>query len=207
MPTSISNPATFNSVRNAFNTEGYGISTSFFAYRQGGGIVPATSAFNQIGAGTVGDPLQLSQFSGFSVPSLYLDLQTVTPDVAIVLAGDFSSVTWFSGYATNNALSGYPIGSITDGTSNLYGGATIEGIFTSDTDPNNPDNDIYVYFYVSGTRSNSGWTSMTIGGFKTYNRASASYSTFGGMTVWTWLDMEGTDPFLTGGGTVEVVWN
>ena len=71
MPTSISNPATFSSVRTAFNTEGYGTSTSFYAYRQGGGIVPATSPFNAIGAGTSGDPLRLSQFSGFSVPSLY----------------------------------------------------------------------------------------------------------------------------------------
>lgn len=69
MATTISNPATFSSVRSAFSAEGYGTSTSFFAYRQGGGIVPATSAFNVIGAGTAGDPLQLSQFSGFTVPS------------------------------------------------------------------------------------------------------------------------------------------
>ena len=69
MPTTISNPASFSSVRTAFNTEGYGISTSFFAYRQGGGIVPATSGFNAIGAGTSGDPLQLTQFNGFTVPS------------------------------------------------------------------------------------------------------------------------------------------
>lgn len=70
MATTISNPATFSSVRNAFSTEGYGTSTSFYAYRQGGGIVPSSSEFNVIGAGTSGDPLQLSQFNGFSVPSL-----------------------------------------------------------------------------------------------------------------------------------------
>lgn len=69
MATTISNPASFSSVRTAFNAEGYGISTSFFAYRQGGGIVPATAAFNAIGAGSGGDPLQMSQFSGFVVPS------------------------------------------------------------------------------------------------------------------------------------------
>jgi hypothetical protein len=69
VPTTISNPASFSSVRTAFNTEGYGISTSFLAYAQGAGIVPATAAFNAIGAGTGGDPLQLSQFSGFVVPS------------------------------------------------------------------------------------------------------------------------------------------
>jgi hypothetical protein len=68
--TTISNPASFSSVRTAFNAEGYGISTSFFAYRQGEGIVPATSTFNVIGAGTAGDPLRMSQFSGFVVPSI-----------------------------------------------------------------------------------------------------------------------------------------
>ena len=69
MATTISNPASFSSVRTAFNAEGYGISPSFFAYRQGAGIVPAVAYFNAIGAGTGGDPLQLSQFSGFIVPS------------------------------------------------------------------------------------------------------------------------------------------
>ena len=69
MATTISNPASFSSVRTAFNSEGYGISTSFFAYRQGGGIVPATSGFNAIGAGNGGDPLRLTQFNGFVVPS------------------------------------------------------------------------------------------------------------------------------------------
>jgi hypothetical protein len=70
MPTTISTNATFSSVRSAFSAEGYGTSTSFFAYRQGGGIVPDTSTFNVIGAGTQGDPLRLHQFSGFVVPSL-----------------------------------------------------------------------------------------------------------------------------------------
>ena len=70
MPATISNPASFSSVRTAFNSLGYGISTSLFAYRQGGGIVPSSSTFNSIGAGTAGDPLNLSQFSGFSVPDL-----------------------------------------------------------------------------------------------------------------------------------------
>jgi hypothetical protein len=67
--TTISNPASFSSVRSAFTAESFGSSTSFFAYRQGAGIVPATAYFNAIGAGTAGDPLRLSQFSGFIVPS------------------------------------------------------------------------------------------------------------------------------------------
>jgi hypothetical protein len=77
VPTVISNPASFTSVRNAFQTRGYGaVNNSLLAYRQGGGIVPSSSAFDGIGAGTSGDPLRLSQFSGFSVPDL---LRFTTP--------------------------------------------------------------------------------------------------------------------------------
>ena len=74
MPTTISN--SFSSVRSAFNTEGYGngVSNSFLAYRQGGGIVPFTPAFNSIGAATPGDDLRLSQFNGFTVPGVIASL-------------------------------------------------------------------------------------------------------------------------------------
>lgn len=78
MAVTILNPARFTNdpagsrrmIRTAFFDEGYGVSGSFKDYRQGGPIVPATSAFNVIGAGTAGDPLRMSQFSGFTVPSL-----------------------------------------------------------------------------------------------------------------------------------------
>lgn len=79
MAITILNPARFNNdggvggrqfIRAAFFDEGYGSSESFFAYRQGGGIVPSTSTFNIIGAGTAGDPLRMSQFSGFVVPAI-----------------------------------------------------------------------------------------------------------------------------------------
>lgn len=74
MPTTISN--SFSSVRSAFNTEGYGngVSNSFLAYRQGGGIVPFTPPFNSIGAATPGDDLRLSQFNGFTVPGVIASL-------------------------------------------------------------------------------------------------------------------------------------
>jgi hypothetical protein len=68
MATAISNPASFSSVRSAFNAENLGISTSFKDYRLGGPIVPFTSPFYSIGAATPGDDLKLSQFSGFVVP-------------------------------------------------------------------------------------------------------------------------------------------
>lgn len=100
MATTISNPASFSSVRTAFNAEGYGISTSFFAYRQGGGIVPATSGFNAIGAGTGGDPLQLTQFNGFTVPS---PIQVnVTDQYFFAGSGGFESAFADSRYGLSN---------------------------------------------------------------------------------------------------------
>lgn len=94
MATSITNPASFSSVRTAFNAEGYGISTSLYAYRQGGGIVPATSTFNVIGAGTAGDPLSLSQFNGFSVPSLFVPGSvTYTANGTFVVPSGYTTLT------------------------------------------------------------------------------------------------------------------
>jgi hypothetical protein len=74
MVTTISDPATFSSVRNAFNTEAYGISNSFKEYRMGnlanGPIVPyfLNEDFYGIGQATESDPLRLSQFNGIILP-------------------------------------------------------------------------------------------------------------------------------------------
>lgn len=190
MPTTISNPATFSSVRNAFNTEAYGTSTSFFAYRQGGGIVPATSTFNVIGAGTAGDPLQLSQFNGFTVPSLS-DTQSVT-------VGYHNFVDTQGGY--EETVIGYSptylIGSISDGTFNLLNGATIAELCWKNIGA------WWVSFQLSGNYSNAGWTSLTIDGTYTYNRSAATYINSGGITYWEWYNVF-TSPFGTTPGVVK----
>lgn len=116
----VSNPASFSSVRTAFNAEGYGISTSFYAYRQGGGIVPATSEFNAIGAGTGGDPLQLSQFSGFVVPA----------SVTISIASD--SISADAVYESEMDLQSASYGLLSSGlidatATSTNGGLTING--------------------------------------------------------------------------------
>ena len=122
MATTISNPASFSSVRTAFNAEGYGISTSFFAYRQGGGIVPATSGFNAIGAGTGGDPLQLSQFSGFSVPSpvvISIANDYIATDTVYESDLDFNTTTYgIRSNGTIDASATSTLGGTTDGTTN-----------------------------------------------------------------------------------------
>lgn len=73
----VSNPPTFGaasnpapgSVRKEF--EAFGSSTSFYAYRRGGGIIPDTSLYSAVGLGTSGSPLQLSQFAGLVAESKF----------------------------------------------------------------------------------------------------------------------------------------
>jgi hypothetical protein len=123
MATSISTPASFSSVRTAFNAEGYGISDSLFAYRQGGGIVPATTPFDGIGAGTVGDPLQLSQFSGFSVPSLVTEVVNIT---------NHSVFAERTGYGSSASSSFVRLALQTGGALALLGSTAYNPSFTGD---------------------------------------------------------------------------
>ena len=82
MPSVISNPASFSSVRSAFFNERYTETyteipgeplapapSNLNAYRRGGGFVPDTEAFSAIATGVGEDRLRLSQFSGFTVPT------------------------------------------------------------------------------------------------------------------------------------------
>lgn len=82
MATTISNPASFSSVRSAFFNERYTETyteipgeplapapANLNAYRRGGGFVPDTPDFSTIATGIGEDKLKLSQFSGFTVPS------------------------------------------------------------------------------------------------------------------------------------------
>lgn len=68
-------------------------------------------------------------------------------------------------------------GSIVDGTSNIYGGATI-GYFKWVENGGLP----YYALYIGGA-TNSGWTQVDIGGVKTLTRASAIFNVAG---IWAW---------------------
>ena len=137
-----------------------------------------------------------------------LDSQTVT-------IGQTTSGTGGSGLPNGTTvrrgflISGSSVGSISDGTSNLYSGASIlELKYQYDT-----------YYPLSGAsvtiqgtnRANSGWTTLTIGS-TAYLRTNATYSAnFGGNTVWTWTpsthDNNGSaDPFGSTGATTTCVF-
>jgi hypothetical protein len=205
----ILDPARFNSdlvggtrryIRTAFFDQGYGVSERFSDYAQGAGIVPATSTFNVIGAGTVGDPLRMSQFNGFVVPPLALDTQTFT-------VADYDTVTYYDdpiGDFQYDVVHRAGDGTISPGTSSVYTGANVSVIAWSWSYGVYPTLQYLQYYVVRpnafGAIPNSGWTTLTINdsvqGISTYARTSMSFSSFssGGFQFGSWT-IETTDPF------------
>lgn len=118
-----------------------------------------------------------------------LDTQTVTTGLSGTIPERLR------GYDSSPAL-----GSISDGTSNLYSGATILELYH--------DEDIdSVIFKVNGVQANSGWTTLTISGGAGVSllRASASFSTAGSVSTWTWASAGG-NPFGGSGTTITAIF-
>ena len=110
-----------------------------------------------------------------------LDLQTVTVGASGTIdAGDRAR-----GYILGS------LGAIADGTSDIYSGAQIRKIAAVQ------DIGFDVIFEVAGVQSNSGWSSMTVAGTTTFSRTSATFSTAGGNSSWTWFGVP--NPFGVSG--------
>jgi hypothetical protein len=93
------------------------------------------------------------------------------------------------------------LGSISDGTLNPVSNKTIillawKGVNTTGTSVWNR-----VYLAVSGSASNSGWTSMKVGS-TTYTRTSATFSSTSTKTQWSWSTT--SSPFGLTGSSVAV---
>lgn len=123
-------------------------------------------------------------FGGLIAKTSTLDVQTVT--------------TGGSGTAPNldrvrGWVSSVPLGAIVDGTSNIYGGATIADLFW---DENGGGGAQYYYLAIVGA-TNTGWNTLTIqssAGTATLSRTAA---TFGAGANWSWTttDVLGTQAF------------
>ena len=100
-----------------------------------------------------------------------LDVQTVTTGGS----GSPPSQDRLRGFSSPS------LGSIVDGTSNIYGGATISNLFW-DENLGSP----YYYLAIVGA-TNSGWTTLTIGS-KTLNRVDATFSA-GANWFWNTTDI------------------
>ena len=133
-----------------------------------------------------------------AIMRLYRGGGSSSSDTQTVTAGISGSIPdRLRGYRSVPAL-----GSITDGTSNLYAGATVLDLYHDEGGGAPGDS---VIFSVNGVQSNSGWTTMSIvaGTPSSLNRASAIFSTSGGITTWIWTN-PGGNPFGTS-GTVRTV--
>lgn len=104
---------------------------------------------------------------GSQLSAAKLDTQTVT----VGTSGSAGFQDRIRGYLSPT------LGSISTGSSSIYGGATITALAWLETGPTGAG---YYYLAISGA-ANSGWTSMVIG-TDTLLRASATYSS----GTWTW---------------------
>jgi hypothetical protein len=124
-----------------------------------------------------------------------LDSQTVTSGAS----GSAINQDRVRGFAQGS------LGSISDGTSNLYGGAAVLALLWDENGGSPSD---LVQFQVAGVRANSGWTTMSVGGIN-FSRAAATFSTAGGNTSWIWNNLgytAGTNPFGGSGADHSVVF-
>lgn len=145
-------------------------------YYAGGAYVPAGTS-GTYGAVPSSGTISIRNFYGTQAA---LDVQTVT--VAVYVA---KSTTYY-GYG----LSG---GSISDGTFNPKGGASILILEWDST--NN------LRFSLSGSHTNADWTTVEFtggGGTYSFNRTAASYGVVSGATTWNWTTS--TNPFGTTAG-------
>jgi hypothetical protein len=122
-----------------------------------------------------------------------LDTQTVTRGAAST--GTDPYFNW-AGYKGTGSPT---FGSITDGTSDIYAGAAINGLYFYEEGTTAGSTGWYtraIVWVVNGTQSNSGWSVIDIAG-ATYSRTAASFSTAGGVSTWTWFEPI-PDPVVSG---------
>ena len=150
----------------------------------GGGII-AAGAGGYNGAIPSSGTIAMSHFQGHSAPPSALDTQTVTIG---------SGTIYYTARVGYQSV--FSLGSISDGTSNLYSGASITGVLWSGGSQNN------LMFSVTATQANSGWTTMTVNG-NSYARTSATY--YSGTTSWYWTGVT-SNPFGATSGTKVVTW-
>lgn len=124
-----------------------------------------------------------------------LDTQTVTHGATTTGVGP-DPVTEYSGFKAATPA----FGSISDGTSNVYAGATITGLYFTQTTVYSPSSGYVarqVIFRLSSEVANSGWTTLLVG-TATFLRANATFNTATGYSQWTWT-VPIYDPYLSEG--------
>lgn len=116
------------------------------------------------------------------------EVQTVT--VGTYVTSGYITVTQHGYGSTPGSY-----GSISDGTLGVVGNKTIEIL--------SGNNLAQVNLRVSGSASNSGWTTMNVAGTN-FSRSSATYSNASSYTTWNWSGVT-TNPFGTTVGATKAV--
>lgn len=117
-----------------------------------------------------------------------LDTQTITVGVQTPAYTYYPTIY---GYFVTTTT----VGSLSDGTSDIYSGSAIQNITWNSNQILN--------FVVYGQHSNSGWTTMNIAG-ASFSRTSATYSQISDRTTWQWSSIS-TNPIGTTSGATKVV--
>lgn len=92
------------------------------------------------------------------------------------------------------------LGSCANGNSALYAGAVIREIASEEDDTQFTS--FNTIFTVTGVVANSGWSTMNVGGTTSLSRASATFSTAGSNSTWTWFN---TSNLFGSSGSTHVV--
>jgi len=114
------------------------------------------------------------------------EVQTVTVGVWAIPNAYFTS--YYYGYRQSPST-----GSISDGTLGVASNRTIAGFHWNDI--------TNLGLYLSGSASNSGWTTVTINGIA-LSRSSATFMTVSGNSRWLWMSQT-TNPFGTTTGATK----
>lgn len=120
----------------------------------------------------------------------YTTTTTIPLDSQTIVTGSYvddGAVMTYSYYGKGSTGAPSAFGTISDGTSNLYAGAAITGLYYKNSYNKNllDTTADEVFLIITGTLSNSGWTAMTIGS-ETYLRSAAAFTTPSGKSQWVW---------------------
>ena len=145
-----------------------------------------------------GSEMEITDWYGAENGISYLDEQTVTVGYKSLTGGKTSAAVWgtYYGYNTTTGLGSF--GSINDGTFNVKSGASILRLYhrARANDAGLAEDTEQLVFEISGSHSNDGWDTMTIG-TTDFDKDDATYSSDATATSWTW-DEEGlANPFGT----------
>lgn len=143
----------------------------------------------------------LCALGGSAGSGAVLDTQTVTRGTQSVGTNPIQD---YSGFASGS------FGSISDGTSNIYSGAAILGLYFVQEGYTSPPvgfTSRQLVLTIDGARANSGWTFMKVGDTM-FNRVDAAYAA-STQTNWVW-NIDIPNPYVSEGdpftATTTVVW-